>query len=124
MFDIDNVNSERMVTLVNHLLESKSESVKEKAVDLSKEEIKNLIEKQMPGKGLEKLAENIKKIIDASDYFSRVVELRVNKEINRIIITILDKNTNQVIREIPCVEIQDLDAHLKEAIGVLFDTKA
>jgi flagellar protein FlaG len=123
MNDVDSINSERLISLVNHLLNSKSDAVPSKPDGLSKEEIKNIIQDQMPVQDMDKLVENIRKIIEASDVFNKKVELKINKEINRVIITVIDKNSNEVLREIPCVELQQLAAHLQEAIGVLFDTK-
>ncbi len=46
---------------------------------------------------------------------------RVNDDINMIVVKIIDKNTDEVIRELPGEEIQRLHENLQEAIGLLFD---
>jgi flagellar protein FlaG len=123
MIDVDNVNSERIITLVNNLLESRNDAVRSRPI-LSKEEIREAMQDQISNENLDKILDNINKIIEASDIFNKKVQLRVNKDINRVIIIVVDKDSNKVIREIPCVELQNLAAHLQEAIGVLFDKQA
>lgn len=90
---------------------------------LTNEQIKQLIQKEIPELDAKKLADNleISKPIDLIDY---KVHLSVNKAINRVIITVVDKESNEVVKEFPCEEIQRLAAHLKEAIGLLFDGEA
>ena len=46
---------------------------------------------------------------------------RVNDDINMIVVKIIDKSTDEIIREIPGEEIQRLHENLQEAIGLLFD---
>jgi flagellar protein FlaG len=53
--------------------------------------------------------------------FNRRLKFDVNKEINRIVVKIIDKDTDKVIREIPSSEIQNLLEKVREAIGLLFD---
>ena len=55
--------------------------------------------------------------------FSRRFKFTVNKELNRVIVKVIDKDTEKVIREIPPSEIQNLTIKIREAIGLLFDTK-
>ena len=45
----------------------------------------------------------------------------VNDEIGRVVVTVLDASTNEVIREIPSEDLQRIQARMKRAIGVLFD---
>lgn len=53
--------------------------------------------------------------------FNRRLKFDINKEINRIVVKVIDKDTDKVIREIPPSEIQNLLIKLREAIGLLFD---
>lgn len=53
--------------------------------------------------------------------FNRRCEIRIDKSINRLIIKIIDKETDKVIKEIPPEEIQHLIANLKTMSGLLFD---
>ena len=45
----------------------------------------------------------------------------VNDEIGRVVVTVLDASTDEVIREIPSEDLQRIQARMKRAIGVLFD---
>ncbi len=65
-----------------------------------------------------KAVEEIQKICDM---FDRKLQFRVNKDTNRVIIKVIDSNTEKVIREIPSEAIQKLQERLKEAAGFLFD---
>lgn len=48
---------------------------------------------------------------------------RVDDNIDMIIVKIIDRNTDEVIKEIPGEEIQKLHENLQKAIGLLFDTQ-
>ena len=55
--------------------------------------------------------------------FNKRLQFSINKEINRIVVKVIDGSTDKIIREIPPDEIQRLIAHIKEAIGVLVDER-
>ena len=90
---------------------------------LTHEQIKQLVQKEIPELSAEKLADDME-ISKPIDLIDRTVHLSVNKNINRVIITVVDKESNEVVNEFPCEEIQHLAAHLKEAIGLLYDDEA
>ncbi|MBP7551788.1 MAG: flagellar protein FlaG [Spirochaetes bacterium] len=102
---------------------AKSVERKNAAKALTQDEIKKLIKKEIPGLD----SENAMELIGNSqslELLNHKVHLRMNKDINRVIITIVDKESNQVVKEIPCEELQNLAAHLKKAVGVLYDKEA
>jgi flagellar protein FlaG len=49
------------------------------------------------------------------------LHFNVNDELNKVIVTVVDANTNEVIRQIPSEDIQKIQARMRQAIGVLFD---
>lgn len=51
----------------------------------------------------------------------RKLQFNVNKELNSVIVTVIDSNTNQVLKEIPSKDIQNLKLRIRKAIGNLFD---
>lgn len=51
----------------------------------------------------------------------RKLQFNVNKELNSVIVTVIDSNTNQVLKEIPSKDIQNLKIRIRKAIGNLFD---
>jgi len=70
--------------------------------------------KQDIGKSLDILQE-------AFRLFNRRLKFSVNKEIDRVVVKVIDGTTDKVIKEIPPEEIQKLVARIKETIGILFD---
>lgn len=67
---------------------------------------------------LEQAAINLQEL---ASKFNRKLHFSVDKRINRILVKILDKNTDKVVRELPPDEIVDMVARLKEFIGTMFD---
>ena len=61
---------------------------------------------------------NLEKLITR---FNRRFQFRVDQNINRIIVKIIDRETDKVIKEIPPREIQHLLAGLQEMVGLLVD---
>lgn len=65
--------------------------------------------------------DQIKRVTEA---FASKVEFSVNKDINRVVVKIIDATTNNTIKVIPSEEIQKIQARIQEALGLLFDEKA
>lgn len=65
-----------------------------------------------------RIAEQIQKI---SDMFDRKLQFQVSKELDQVIVKVIDSNTDKIIREIPSAEIQKLQLRIKETLGLLFD---
>lgn len=53
--------------------------------------------------------------------FNRKLQFVVDQNSNQVIVKVIDKDTDKVIRELPPEELQRLHRNLKEAIGLLFD---
>jgi flagellar protein FlaG len=53
--------------------------------------------------------------------FNRRLTFSMNEEIDRVVVKVIDGETDKVIKEIPPQEIQDLVARIQQAIGVLVD---
>lgn len=49
------------------------------------------------------------------------VSFSIDRGTNKIIIRVIDGDTNEVIRQIPPEEMLRVSAHIKELLGVLFD---
>ena len=65
----------------------------------------------------------IDKLAQSSSIFNKRVKIYVNREINRIVVKVIDTTTDKVIKEIPPEEIQHLIAKIRETLGVLIDEK-
>lgn len=51
----------------------------------------------------------------------RKLQFNVNKELNTVIVKIVDSNTNQVVKEIPSEDMVKLKIRIRKAIGSLYD---
>lgn len=65
-----------------------------------------------------RIAEQIQNI---SSMFDRKLQFRVSKELEQVIVKVIDSSTDKVIREIPSAEIQKIQIRIQEALGLLFD---
>ncbi len=52
------------------------------------------------------------------------LKFSVHEATNRIKVTVFDKDTGKMVREIPPQEVLDLVAKIDEMMGILFDKKA
>ncbi len=55
--------------------------------------------------------------------FNHRLQFTMNREINRIVVKVIDRETDKVIKEIPPEEIQRMAAKMREMIGLLVDEK-
>jgi flagellar protein FlaG len=69
------------------------------------------------------IQEALEKLERTSYIFDRRFKFSVNREINRIVVKVIDAATDKVIKEIPPEEIQRLVARIRETIGLLVDEK-
>jgi uncharacterized FlaG/YvyC family protein len=115
---ISNINTEKIYSLmVNHINTGRKDVSTEQTLTL--DQMKQIVKKEYPGIAMESVEQNIDKIKQLTRLIDREVRLSVNKDINRIIISIVEKGTDKVIKEIPCDEIQKLDLYLKNVIDAL-----
>lgn len=64
-------------------------------------------------------SQQLQKMSDMID--GRKVQFNVNKELNTVVVKIVDSNTNQVLKEIPSEDMQKLKLRIRKAIGNLYD---
>lgn len=85
-------------------MESAAASNKERAVSMSREEARAVAE------SLEEYMEVLKTSIGFS----------INESTNKIIVTVTNKDTNEIIRQIPSEEMLALKEKMKELTGIIF----
>jgi flagellar protein FlaG len=73
------------------------------------------------GQNEEKILKIVEQIQNISNMFDRKLQFRINKELDQVVVKVIDSTTDKVIREIPSAEIQKLQIRIKEALGLLFD---
>jgi uncharacterized FlaG/YvyC family protein len=82
---------------------------------------------ELPGIGKEALDDKvylnraIGKLKDAGDIFKRRLDFKIDEETNRIMIKVIDTETNKVVKEIPPEQLIRLAAKIQEMVGLLVD---
>ena len=72
----------------------------------------------------EDVKEVAKFLNESTELFNITIGFKVNEDINRIVVSIVDKTTDEVIRQIPPEEVVKLAERLHEMVGVLFNETA
>ncbi len=74
-------------------------------------------------KELENVKKTISQIQERSGSLGTKLRFNVNEQLGKVIVKVVDPNTDKVIKEIPSEDLQQLQLHLKESMGFLFDQK-
>ncbi len=69
---------------------------------------------------LQEAVESLNQTVDAVD---RALEFDIHQDTNRILVRVVDKATEEVIREVPPERVLDLMAELRKLVGLLVDEK-
>lgn len=69
---------------------------------------------------VKKAAEEINKRFDSSN---KTFRFFVDEKTGQVVIKIINKDTNEVIKEIPSAELLDLQAKIEEMVGLIIDRK-
>lgn len=59
----------------------------------------------------------------SADLFNKRLQFRIHEQTDRLIVRVVDKETEEVIREIPPERILDLVASIEAFLGLLFDER-
>ena len=94
------------------LRNSENSLVTQTASDVAANLANNVAEIKADAQQLEKMSELIS---------GRKLQFKVNNEIGIVILKIVYPNTDQVLKEIPSKDIQNLKINIRKAIGILFD---
>jgi flagellar protein FlaG len=71
-----------------------------------------------PDIDIERIAEDLQVVSHA---FNRRLQFSVNRDLNQVVVKVIDQTTDKVIKELPSEEIQRLHVRIREAIGLLID---
>lgn len=63
----------------------------------------------------------IKQVLNIPDVLNRKLSYSVNKELNQVVVKVIDSKTDKVIRVIPSEALLKLHSRMKEVIGLIFD---
>ncbi len=70
---------------------------------------------------LERAADHIGRALEVID---RGLEFSIHEDTNRVIVKVINRQTHEVIKEIPPEQLLDMIARIWEMIGLLVDEKA
>lgn len=71
----------------------------------------------------ERIKNYVKEIEKFGGFFHRRLQFSINKELEQIVVKVIDTETDKVIKVLPPEELQRLHLRIREAIGLLFDEK-
>jgi len=63
----------------------------------------------------------LKDILTITSIFNRKLKFSINRELNQVIVKVIDGETDNVIKEIPPEALQRLHSRMRESIGLLID---
>jgi len=105
-----------------HHIKKPDEANKTQAEKLDKEITKDTHhEKEKVTK--EKLQELTKKLNEEMSPLNPDIKFHFNDKVNEMVVNVIDKNTDKVIRKMPSDEAIKIMEKMKELVGILFDKK-
>ena len=110
-----NLNSSA-VTPAKNISTQKSSAVNTLKTPTGSEVVDNLVQ------SMAEIKADAQQLQSMSDrVMGRELQFNVNKELGSIVVKVVDPSTNQVVKEIPSEEIQNLKILIRKAIGIIFD---
>jgi flagellar protein FlaG len=71
---------------------------------------------------LAKTEKTVQELQQLSDMvLGHTLQFTINNELDKVIVEVVDPETNKVIRQIPSEDMQKIQIQMKHAIGLLFD---
>ena len=78
-------------------------------------------QKVLPREEIEQVAEFLN---ESSQLFNILLRFNISEDVDRVIVSVVNRDTDEVIRQIPPEEVVDLAKRLNEMAGVLFNETA
>jgi len=69
------------------------------------------------------LEDALEKLTRSADLFNKGLQFRIHDKTGRLIVRVIDRETEEVIRDIPPERILDLVASIEAFLGLLFDER-
>jgi flagellar protein FlaG len=67
--------------------------------------------------------EAMHRVSTTAKMFNRKIHLEIDKDLNMVIVKVIDKETDEVIRQIPPEELVELAKHANDIKGLLINTE-
>lgn len=71
----------------------------------------------------ERLEKKVEQLNETVEIFDKRIHFEIHEETNRIMVRVIENQTDEVISEIPPEKILDLVARIEEMIGLIIDKK-
>jgi len=97
-------------------LEQKRKSDQQKTKNITLEK-----ERQRKEKSRAATERYFKAVLNIQNISDRRLSYSVNKELNQVVVKVIDSKTDKVIRVIPSESLLKLHSRMKEVIGLIFD---
>jgi len=97
-------------------LEQKRKSDQQKTKNITLEK-----ERQQKERSRAATEQYFREVLNIRDVSNRRLSYSVNKELNQVVVKVIDSETDKVIRVIPSESLLKLHSRMKEVIGLIFD---
>lgn len=108
--------------ILGHASQSRPDAGEERArrvPTLSEQAAQREAQKTSPDTGsLESVLDEIQQVTSA---LNRRLKFSINRDLGQVVVKVIDRATDKVIKELPPEEIQRLHVRLREAIGLFID---
>jgi flagellar protein FlaG len=68
-----------------------------------------------------RIVQIVQEIEKYSNLFNRRLKYSINRELDQVVVKVIDAETDKVIKVLPPEEMQRLHLRIREAVGLLFD---
>lgn len=82
-----------------------------------------LEDKLLSKNSLKDLTERVNQLNETLRVFDKRLRFDIHEETNRVMVQVLDAETDEILREIPPEKILDMVASIEEAIGLIVDER-
>ena len=130
---IDNPAVDRFTTADTTTTRQGSRQV-EQSTKIDQTSMKDQVEKKVKEKEVQRTQEqetDLKELKEAIDQanksfkpMNRRFEYNVHEALHRVSVTVIDSNTDEIIREIPSEKLLDMVANMLEVAGIIVDERA
>jgi flagellar protein FlaG len=76
------------------------------------------VEIDTPDIDIDRITEDLRIVSHA---FNHRLEFSINRDLNQVVVKVIDRETDKVIKELPSEELQRVHVRVQEAIGLLID---
>ena len=117
--DIRNLSAHDTAPRDLHLV--RESATAQKVKDEKAKEIDKNAKKQLASNTKVDAEKYLHDILKMTELFNRKLKFSIDRELDQVIVKVVDSQTDKVIKEIPPEALQRLYSSMKEAIGLLVD---